>query len=102
MLEDVTIIQRAATIDALVLWRDPTLYRSILTGSSAGTNWTAKPWTQDFDVLAVSPDDIPGQAEPYSLRVQAAQVVWQVAGGIRLAANQYTTGWMPVSEVQSE
>jgi len=91
MLEDITIIQRAVTIDAVVKWSDPALYRSILTGSSSGTTWTAQPWTSDFDMLAVSPANIPTQSIPYHLRLQAAKVIWQVNGGIRLAGNQALT-----------
>jgi hypothetical protein len=87
-LEDVTIVQRQVTIDAMVKWSDPTLYRSILTGSGSGTAWTASPWTSDFDVLAVTPGNISGFSVPYKLRMQAATVVWQVNGGIRLAGNQ--------------
>jgi hypothetical protein len=88
MLEDVTIIGRAVTYDVVLKWKDPALYRSILTGSSSGTAWTATPYVQDLDILAVSPGDISGLTQPYKLRMQSAAVMWQVNGGLRLAANQ--------------
>lgn len=87
-LEDVTIVGRAVTFDVLVKWKNPDLYRSIVTGATDGAQWTATPWAQDFDLVAESPENIAGQTVPYKLRVEADKVLWQVNGGIRLAANQ--------------
>jgi hypothetical protein len=86
-LEDVTIIGRSLTADILVKWRDPQLYRRILTGSTVGTNWSAFPFVEDLDVYALSPG-LASAASPWQLRVRAAEIMWQVVGGIRLAGNQ--------------
>jgi len=89
-IEDVTVIGRALTVDMVVKWKDPELYRDILTGSTTGTEWTPAPWVEDLDVYALTPQDMPGSAPltPWGLRVQASKVMYQVAGGIRLAGNQ--------------
>jgi hypothetical protein len=87
-LEDVTIIGRQMTIDMVCKWKDPQLYRAILTGSTNGTQWTATPFVEDLDVVAMSSVVAPSLAVPYGLRVTADAVMYQVQGGIRLAGGQ--------------
>lgn len=86
-LQDVTIIGRAMAVDMIVKWTDPELYRSILTGSTTGTAWTACPFIGDLDVYAQT-GECGTEVYPYQLRVQAPQVMYQMAGGIRLAGNE--------------
>lgn len=85
-LEDVTIIGRQFTVDMVVKWTDPQLYRDILTGSTTGTAWSPSPWVEDLDILALSAEIATGTT-PWQLRIEAAEVMYQVVGGIRLAAN---------------
>ena len=86
-LEDVTITGRALTVDMVVKWQDPDLYRSILTGSTTGTQWTACPFVSDLDIYALTGDCIDG-GDPWQLRITAPQVMYQMVGGIRLAGNE--------------
>lgn len=87
-LDEITVIGRSLTVDLVVKWKDPQLYRSILTGTTEGTQWTAAPFVQDLDIYARSPLVIPTQTTPYEIRFEAPQVMYQVVGGIRLAGNQ--------------
>ncbi|MGC9423769.1 hypothetical protein [Vibrio sp.] len=86
-LEDITVIGRSLTVDMIVKWRDPELYRSILTGSTTGTSWSACPFVSDLDVLAVT-GICAGETYPYQIRVQAPEIMYQLVGGIRLAGNE--------------
>jgi hypothetical protein len=89
-LDEVTVVGRSLTVDLILKWKDPQLWQSIITGATDGTQWTAVPWVEDFDVYTVSPTDTPtsNPASPYDLRVQAPSVMYQTVGGIRLAGNQ--------------
>lgn len=86
-LEDVTITGRQLTVDMILKWTDPELYLKILTGSTTGTVWSPTPFTDDLDVYTIS-SGIAVSTTPWQLRVQAAEVMYQVVGGIRLAGNQ--------------
>jgi len=86
-IQAVTTVGRAFTVDMVVKWEDPQLYLAILTGSTTGTQWVATPWVEDLDIYALAPNNAVS-TYPWELRVQAAQVMYQVAGGIRLAGNQ--------------
>jgi hypothetical protein len=85
-LEDVTIIGRSVTVDMLVKWTDPDLYKRILTGTTTGTVWTSSPFTTSIDIYSLSPGFITGTF-PYQLRIQVPYVMAQQVGGIRLAGN---------------
>lgn len=87
-LENITITSRQLVFDVTCKWRDPTLYRAILTGSQSGTAWTPTPFVQSLDVWAQSPSYASGTSAPYALRVESDSVMWQLAGGIRLVGNQ--------------
>lgn len=87
-LEDVTILTRQFSYDITVKWSDPALYRKVLTASSSGTAWSATPFTADFDIQFLSSVNVPGFAEPYSLRALGDKLMMQQVGGIRLAAGQ--------------
>ena len=85
-LEDVTVTGRAMTVDLIVKWEDSELYRSILTGSTTATQWTTTPWVQDLDIYALT-ELKATSTYPWELRVVAPKVMYQMAGGIRLAGN---------------
>lgn len=85
-LEDVTIVGRQFTVDMVLKWQDPQLYRSILTGATNGTQWTATPFVSDLDIYSLSSVNAPSLSAKYGLRIKAASVMYQVVGGIRLAA----------------
>jgi hypothetical protein len=87
-IQAVTTVGRALTVDLVVKWEDPQLYLDILTGSTTGTQWTATPFVSDLDIYALSTENEPTSSTPWGIRVEAAQVMYQVAGGIRLAGNQ--------------
>jgi hypothetical protein len=87
-LEDVTIVGRQFTVDMVLKWRDPQLYRAILTGSTTGTQWVATPWVNNLDIVSLSSVNAPSLSTPYGLRIKAASVMYQVQGGIRLAGGQ--------------
>jgi len=87
-LEDVTVVQRRLAFDLTVKWRDPDLYAKMLTGTVNGTTWTSAPYTGALDIKTVSSVNMPTESIPYSLRVQAGEVMLSQVGGITLAANQ--------------
>ncbi len=87
-LDDVTPVFRNMTVTLTLKWADPDLWRTILTGAVGGASWITAPFIEDLDIVALSPADITGKANPYSLRIQASNVVWQPVGGIRLAGNE--------------
>jgi hypothetical protein len=86
-LEDVTVINRALSVDLAVKWVNPDLYQRILTGSISGTEWSAIPFTTRLDLLSLTPGLIPNSLLPYSMRIQAQRVTLGMRGGITLAAN---------------
>ena len=87
-MRDITIVGRQLTVDMIVQWEDPTLYRSILTGAATGvTDWSPKPFVTDLQIKAVSPDNMTGETIPYSIVVDAEEVMLAVQGGITLAGN---------------
>ena len=89
-LEDITVIARATTVDLLLKWKDPRLYLSILTGTTTGTQWSSTPWTGTLDIVTLATKNVPASnpATPWQLRLRAAEMMYQVVGGIRLAGNQ--------------
>lgn len=87
-LEDVTIISRSVTLDLTVKWRNPDLYRQILTGATSGTVWSATPFTTEVVMLASSPTNMPAESTPYSLKMTATKAMLALTGGIQLAGNQ--------------
>jgi hypothetical protein len=87
-MRDITIVGRQLSVDLVLQWEDPNLYRAIHTGSSSGaSSWSCAPFTRSLQVLAQSPSNMSGETEPYSLQVDAAEVMLSVQGGIRLAGN---------------
>jgi len=87
-MQGVTIGSRSVAFDLTVVWRNPDLYRMILTGSRTGLEWSAKPFTTRVDVLAESPDYIPNTHMKYGIRVEAANVMLAMQGAIPLAGNE--------------
>ena len=79
-LDAVTIVNRAFAVDMVLKWRDQDLYRSIITGATDATQWTAACWVNDLDIVAMSPNLVPGLLSPYTLRIEAPEVQYRVAG----------------------
>lgn len=79
-MDSVTIVNRALSVDMVLKWKDQDLYRSIISGSTTATTWTASCWMEDLDIYTLSPNDISGLNNPYALRVEAADLQWRVAG----------------------
>lgn len=86
-LEDVTVVSRAVTLDLTVKWRDPDLYRKILTGSISGTEWSAEPFTEEIQFRTKSPYNMPGESLPYNLDIDITDAMLALQGGIQLAGN---------------
>jgi hypothetical protein len=87
-LEDITVISRSFTADLVLKWRDPVLYRRIYTGLNAGTEWTEKPFVEDLHVEMVSNSNAEDVNVPYELLVDVPSMLFNAAGGVRLAGNQ--------------
>lgn len=86
-LEDITILQRRLQYDITVKWNNGDLYRKVVAGGASGTEWGGKPYTASFEVKSVSSDNMPGETEPYSLIINAPEVMMSQVGGITLAGN---------------
>ena len=86
-MQGVTIGSRSVAVDLTVLWQNPDLYRMLLTGSKTGFEWSAKPFTTRVDLLAESPDVIPGSNVKYGLRIELANVMLAMQGAIPLVGN---------------
>ena len=88
MLDDITVIQRRLAFDIMVKWNNPDLYQKTTSGSIVSTHWTSAPFTAALDINTVSSVDMAGQTEPYSLRVEADEVMMNHQGAIQLAGGQ--------------
>lgn len=87
-LEDVTVVSRAMTLDLTVKWRNPDLYRQILTGSVSGTTWSSTPFTTAVEIVAISPDVMTGESLPYKLKINVTKAMLALNGSIQLAGGQ--------------
>jgi len=87
-LQDITVVGRSITADFVCKWEDPYLYQKIITGSTTGTEWTPAPWIGSFDVMSYAAQNATGTTAPWQCRVYVPAMMFQVAGGIRLAGNQ--------------
>jgi hypothetical protein len=88
MLEDVTIVSRAVTLDLTVKWTNPALYRAVLTGGSTGTAWSSQPFTTAVQVVSLSANNIPSESVPYLLQFDCSTAMLALTGGIQLAGGQ--------------
>jgi len=86
-LDDVTVVSRAVTLDLTCKWRDPDLYRRVLTGSISGTVWSAIPFTTEIDFRTLAPGVMPSELEPYMLDTYVQEAMLAMQGGIQLAGN---------------
>jgi len=86
-LEDITIITRALNVQLTVKWKNPGLYRQILTGSISGTEWSSVPFTTPITFRSISPGNMSGEAQPYELLVETGEAMLSLQGGITLAGN---------------
>lgn len=91
-LQDITVVGRSITADFVLKWDDPYLYQKILTGATGATatQWISSPWVGDFDVMAYAASKAAGTnpLTAWQTRVYVPAMMFQVAGGIRLAGNQ--------------
>jgi len=87
-IEDITTIQRRMVYDMVVKYRNPDLYRKILTGAVDGTVWSGRPTTSSLAIKTVSSEPMPGETDPYALEIDADEIMLNQVGGITLAANQ--------------
>ena len=86
-LEDITVVTRGLQVALTVKWKNPDLYRAILTGSAAGTEWSSVPFTEQIVFRSISPGNIPGEAQPYEILATFTEVMLSLQGGITLAGN---------------
>lgn len=86
--DDITIISRQISLDLTVKWRNPDLYRQILTGQVSGTQWSASPFTTSVVIMACSPSNMPGESTPYYLKITVSKAMMSMNGPIQLAGNQ--------------
>lgn len=87
-MEDITVLNRRLVFDLVAKWRDPDLYALLKSGAVDGTTWSSAPTVSAFQIKTVSSVNMPGETEPYSLIVDASDVMLNEVGGITLAANQ--------------
>jgi len=86
-LETITVISRQINIDLTVKWKNPNLYRQILTGSIAGTSWSSVPFTSPVTFRTISPGNMPSESQPYELLVTVTEAMLALQGGITLSGN---------------
>lgn len=86
-LEDITIVSRSVNVALTVKWKNPDLYRAILTGSKTGTTWSSVPFTSAVTFRTISPANMTGEAQPYELLVTVTEAMLSLQGGIQLAGN---------------
>jgi hypothetical protein len=86
-LEDITVISRQVGLDLTVKWKNPSLYRAILTGATDGTTWSSQPFTTSLTFRSISPGNISGEAQPYELLTTITEAMLSLQGGIVLAGN---------------
>ena len=86
-LEDVTIVTRSLNVALTVKWKNPSLYRQILTGSLVGTEWSSVPFTTAITFRSISPANMSGASQPYELLVTVTEAMLALQGGITLAGN---------------
>ena len=87
-LEDITTIQRRLTYDMIVKWHNPDLYQKIFSGAVDAMSWSSHPYTASFEARAVSSENIGSDTIPYQLTVSANSVLFNLVGGLVLAAGQ--------------
>lgn len=85
--EDITIVNRGINIALTVKWKNPDLYRKILTGDIDGTVWSGEVFTSSLEILSMSPGVITGTTTPYSLKLTANKVTFMPDGSPQLAGN---------------
>lgn len=78
--DDFVPLSRQVEVRFTHKWPDPDLYQKILTGSSAGTDWSPAPFYAPVEIITESPANIPTKSQPYKLRFYAANVAWRADG----------------------
>lgn len=87
-LEDITIVQRRMAFDFTCKWNDPDLYRKVIGGTAGATQWSGTPYTGSFSIKTVSSKLMDSETGPYSLQIDAAEVLLNQVGGVVLAGGQ--------------
>lgn len=90
-LDDVPIITRQLVFDVTCKWYDPSLYRAIQTNNKTGTTWSPIPFVQSLAIMGYAPYFPTGSVGRYGLEITSDSVMWQLAGGVRLAGNDLVT-----------
>lgn len=112
--DDFQLRRQIMTVTWTYKWKDPTLYRRILTEGStpaAGVyDWSSEVHTTSFSFKTESPADVSGKSNPYSLTLWIPELAWRssappvLAGGGYLmqqfvgVAQEQATGGDPVAE----
>jgi Phage tail tube protein len=79
--EDTTPLARTAMIELTYKWRDPVLYKRILSNGSAGA-WSPLVQSSDVTIEAASGVNVPTFANPYRLKFWAGEVDWQISNPV--------------------
>lgn len=87
-LDDVTVVSRSMNIDATIKWKSPELYKAVLSGNIAGTEWAAKPMTGSITAKLSAPNNIGATAHKYSVTLAAPEVMFRLAGAVPLAGGE--------------
>lgn len=82
------IASRITTFNVTLRWTDPEFYRAVVTHSLTGTVWSEVPLVGAVDFRALSIDNMPGETQPYGLRIQAPKVMMALARAVPLIGNQ--------------
>lgn len=84
--DDYATVARTVTVRSTYKWPDAQLYRSILTGSASGTDWTDQVFEGQAVVQVQAPANITGTT-PYELKYTLPNVIWQVTNPRLAGAN---------------
>jgi len=87
-LDDVTIVSRSMNIDATVKWKSPDLYKAVVAGDIAGTEWAAKPMTGSISAKLSAPYVIGTTEEKFSVTLEAPDVMFRLAGATPMAGGE--------------
>lgn len=87
--DDFTPLSRAATIQATVKWKDPSLYRLILQNSLTGSAWSPVVFNSPFEAQMFSPGNISTTlASQWHMRLYAPSVMWTADQAPTLAGGE--------------
>jgi hypothetical protein len=82
------IASRMLNFNVTLRWDNPEFYRACVTNSLSGSVWSEVPLVGAVDFRALSIANMPGETQPYGLRMQAPNVLFTLQGAIPLQGNQ--------------